>query len=302
MFTALSRIIKYGIQGFWRNGWLSTTTILIMVLALIVFEGLIIFNVLTKTALQTVQDKIDISVYFKIETPEDDILKTKKSLESLTEVKEVEYISRDKALTIFQERHQEDKLISQALEELEGNPLEASLNIKAYDPKEYESIAGYLDNESLKSLISKVTYAQNAVVINRLAKIIDTSEKGGLILTFLLAFIAIVVSFNTIRLAIYSNREEIGIMRLVGASNSFVRGPYVVEGIIYGLIAGCLSILIIAPAIYFIASHIEVFVSEINLWNYFTSNFVVFLGYQILFGISLGIISSTIAIRRYLRI
>ncbi|MEE8131760.1 MAG: permease-like cell division protein FtsX [Candidatus Paceibacterota bacterium] len=302
MLTALFRIIKYGIQGFWRNGWLSTTTILIMILALIVFEGLIIFNVLTKTVLQTVQDKIDISVYFKLETSEDDILKTKKSLESLAEVKNVEYISRDKALSIFQERHQDDELISQALEELEENPLAASLNVKAYNPEEYVTIASYLENESLKNLISKVTYAQNAVVIDRLAKIIDTSEKGGLILTFLLAFVATVVTFNTIRLAIYSNREEIGIMRLVGASNSFIRGPYVVEGIIYGLIAALLSIFILAPIIYFATPYIEVFVSEINLWNYFTANLVILLSYQILFGVVLGIISSFVAVRKYLKI
>lgn len=302
MLTALVRIIKYGIQGFWRNGWLSTATIFIMILALIVFEGLIIFNILTKTALQSVQDKIDISVYFKLETSEDEILKTKKSLDSLVEVKSVEYVSRDKAMEIFQERHQDDPLISQALEELNSNPLMASLNIKAYDPQKYAAIADYFNNDSLKNLISKVTYADNAVIINRLARIIDTSEKGGLILTLFMAFTAVLVTFNTIRLAIYSNREEIGIMRLVGASNAFVRGPYVVEGIIYGLIAGFLSIAIILPIIYFTSPYFNIFIPEINLWKYFTSNLAKFLSYQILFGIALGIVSSFVAVRKYLKI
>ncbi len=302
MFTALSRIIKYGVQGFWRNGWLSTATLFIMLITLVASIGLITFNVLTKTALNALQDKIDISVYFKNTVPEDDILNIKRSLESLTEVKKVEYISRDKALEIFKSRHTNDPTISQAINELTDNPLNASLNVKANDPKQYAAIAGYLGKDPIKSLAEKVSYAQNAVIIERLNKIIDTGQRAGLILTIILAAVAILVTFNTIRLAIYSNREEIGIMRLVGASNRYIRGPYVVEGIIYGLSAGLLSMLIALPAVYFVSPYINVFVPEINLWQYFVSNFAKLLGYQFLLGIVLGIISSTIAIRKYLKI
>ncbi len=136
MLTTLARIIKYGFLGFWRNGWLSTATLSIIVLALIVFEGLIIFNVLTENALDVLQGKIDISIYFKSDTPEDDILKIKRSLESLAEVKSIEYISREDALKIFKERHKEDTTISEAINVLDQNPLSASLNIKAKDPKD----------------------------------------------------------------------------------------------------------------------------------------------------------------------
>ncbi len=302
MFTALSRIIKYGVQGFWRNGWLSTATLFIMLITLVASIGLITFNVLTKTALNALQDKIDISVYFKNTVPEDDILNIKRSLESLTEVKKVEYISRDKALEIFKSRHTNDPTISQAINELTDNPLNASLNVKANDPKQYAAIAGYLGKDPIKSLAEKVSYAQKAVIRERLNKIIDTGQRAGLILTIILAAVAILVTFNTIRLAIYSNREEIGIMRLVGASNRYIRGPYVVEGIIYGLSAGLLSMLIALPAVYFVSPYINVFVPEINLWQYFVSNFAKLLGYQFLLGIVLGIISSTIAIRKYLKI
>ena len=302
MLTTLFRIIKYGFLGFWRNGWLSTATLSIIVLALLVFEGLIISNVLTKTALTSLQEKIDISVYFKSNTSEDDILKIKKSLESLAEVKGVEYISRDRALEIFKERHKDDPTITQSLEELKENPLLASLNIKAHNPKEYVTIADHLEKADFKVWFEKVTYAQNAIVIERLGRIIDTAEKGGLILIIFLALIAVLITFNTIRLAIYSSREEIGIMRLVGASNSFIRGPYVVEGIIYGLVAGILSVIIALPIIYFVSPYVKIFISEMNLWLYFTSNLIGILEYQLLFGIGLGVISSVIAIRKYLRI
>jgi len=302
MLTTLFRIIKYGFLGFWRNGWLSTATLSIIVLALLVFEGLIISNVLTKTALTSLQEKIDISVYFKSNTSEDDILKIKKSLESLAEVKGVEYISRDRALEIFKERHKDDPTITQSLEELKENPLLASLNIKAHNPKEYVTIADHLEKADFKVWFEKVTYAQNAIVIERLGRIIDTAEKGGLILIIFLALIAVLITFNTIRLAIYSSREEIGIMRLVGASNSFIRGPYVVEGIIYGLVAGILSVIIALPIIYFVSPYVKIFISEMNLWLYFTSNLIGILGYQLLFGVGLGVISSVIAIRKYLRV
>ena len=302
MLTTLFRIIKYGFLGFWRNGWLSTATLSIIVLALLVFEGLIISNVLTKTALTSLQEKIDISVYFKSNTSEDDILKIKKSLESLAEVKGVEYISRDRALEIFKERHKDDPTITQSLEELKENPLLASLNIKAHNPKEYVTIADHLEKADFKVWFEKVTYAQNAIVIERLGRIIDTAEKGGLILIIFLALIAVLITFNTIRLAIYSSREEIGIMRLVGASNSFIRGPYVVEGIIYGLVAGILSVIIALPIIYFVSPYVKIFISEMNLWTYFTSHLIGILEYQLLFGIGLGVISSVIAIRKYLRV
>ena len=267
-----------------------------------VFEGMMIFNVLTKIALISIQDKIDISVYFKTNTPEDEILQTKKSLGTLAEIKNIEYIPRDKALENFKNRHKDDPTIAQSLDELKNNPLLASLNIKAHNPKDYAVIADYLNKASFKGWFEKVTYAQNAVVIERLGKIIDTAEKGGFILIIFLTFIAVLITFNTIRLAIYSNREEIGIMRLVGASNSFIRGPYVVEGIIYGLIAGIISIIIAGPIVYFISPYLKIFIPEINLWSYFVSNLFILFGYQSLFGVGLGVISSSIAIRKYLRI
>ena len=171
-----------------------------------------------------------------------------------------------------------------------------------HDPNEYAGIAEYLNKASFNSDFEKVTYAQNEIVIERLNKIITTAEKGGLILIIALAAIAILVTFNTIRLAIYSGREEIEIMRLVGASNSFIRGPYLVEGIMYGVIAAILSIVIAAPAVYFISPYIRVFIPEMNLWPYFLTNLFALTMYQMLFGVVLGLISSYIAVRKYLRI
>lgn len=302
MFVTLSRIIKYGFQSFLRNGWLSTASIAVMILALFVLQSLIIFNIIAQTAIAAVQNKIDISVYFKTNVAEDEILKLKRSLEGLTEVKKVEYISRDQALAEFQARHKENLIVVQAIEELGENPLLASLDIKAYDPKEYATIAAYLNTESLEPIIEKVTYAQNQAVIERLINIVNTARQGGIILTIIATLIAVLVAFNTIRLAIYTNREAIGIMRLVGASNNLIRGPYIIEGVLYGLLAGVLSFAIITPLIIYTSPYVTNFIPEINLQNYFTENFLRLLGYQLLFGIILGTLSSFIAVRRYLRV
>ena len=302
MATTLFRIIKYGLQSFWRNGLLSVATIIVMVLALMVFEGLVLFGVSTKTAIVSLEDKIDISVYFKSNAPEDEILEVKNSLVSVQEVKSVEYVSRDKALEIFEEKYKDDPTISQAITELESNPLLATLNIKAHDPNDYQVIASYLENQNLKDLIEKVTFTQSRLAIERLTKIVDTVEKTGLALTIFMALTAALVTFNTIRLAIYSNREEIGIMRLVGASNVFINGPYIIEAIIFGILAAVLSLLITAPFINLGAPYIQDFIPEMNLETYFYSNIFKLFAYQLLFGTLLAIISGTFAIRKYLKI
>lgn len=302
MFTALFRIIKYGLQGFKRNSWLSVTTIVVMTLTLLVFIGLILFSVLTTNTINLLKEKIDISVYFKNETSEDNVLKIKRSLESLNEVKIIEYISRDEALKVFKERHKDDTTISEAINVLETNPLSASLNIKAKNPKDYPVITAYLNNESLKEQVEQVSYNQNQVVIDRLAAIVDTVQKSGMVLILILSLVAVLVSLNAIMLAIHSTREEISIMRLVGATNMFIRGPYIVQGILYGLIAGILSIVLIAPLIYFSAPYIKMIMSEVNMWSYLLNNLLSLALYQIAFGIILGTVSSAIAVRKYLKI
>ncbi len=302
MITTLFRIIKYGCQSFYRNGLLSVATIVVLTLTLTVFQGLVIFQTVSSAALASIEDKIDISAYFKATAPEDEILKIERSLRGLAEVKEIEYVSREKALQLFKERHKDDPTISKALAELGDNPLSAALNVKARDPKEYSAIAAYLENEQFKTVVEKVTFGQNQLAINRLIKIIDTADAFGIGITLALALIAVIVTFNTVRLAIYSNREEIGVMRLVGASNSYIRGPYIVEGVLYGVVAAIAVFALSFPIIYASASYVMIFIPGLNLLSYFYANALTLLGYTLLLGMGLGIVSSSIAITRYLRI
>ena len=301
MITVISRIVQYGFKNFWRNGWLSATTVAIMVLALFVVASLYLFGVITDYATLSIQDKIDISVYFKETTSEDNILSVKQSLESQPQVKSVDYVSRDRALEIFKDKHKDDPKITQALSELNDNPLQASLNIKARKPDQYAEIADLFKNQSLGQYVDKVSYSENELAINRLTSIVNNVNRGGFIFTIALILIAGLVVFNTIRLTIYSNREEIGIMRVVGASNSLVRGPYVVEGMLDGALAAVFSLIVIAPAVYFVSHYLSILIPGLELFNYFITHIPTLLFYQLIFGVGISVVSSFIAVRRYLR-
>ena len=301
MFTILSRIVHYGFKNFWRSGSLSTATVAIMILASLVFIGLILFGVVSSQAAASIQDKIDISVYFKTNVSEDEILNIKQSLESLSEVKNTEYISRDKALEIFKAAHKDDSVISQGINELNVNPLEASLNVKANKPNQYAAIASYLESPNLTTYIDSVSYSKNEAVIKRLAAIVSNVQRGGLALTIILAMVAGLVVFNTIRLAIYSGRDEIGIMRVVGASNSLVRGPLVIQGVIAGILSAIFSLIIVAPAVYFISPHLKNFIPGLDLFQYFYSSVGALFLYQLIFAVGIASFSSFVAVRRYLK-
>jgi cell division transport system permease protein len=289
--------------AFLRNGLQSTATIIILSLVLLGFAGLLVFNSVANLILEDVQDKVDISVYFKTDTSEDDILNVQRSLESLSEVKSVEYISKDQALKIFKSQHQNEPIISQSIEELlDTNPLSASLNIKARDLKDYSTIAAYLEKQQFKNLIDKVSYAQNEKAIERLKNIKNNVGQGGLALLIFMSVAAAFIIFNTIRLAIFSNREELGIMRLVGASNFFIRGPYLLEGVIYGFIGSLVSIILISIIIYYIAPHFNNFIPKVNGWSYYSARILKLFLYQLLFGVGLGVLSSYFAVRKYLKV
>jgi cell division transport system permease protein len=200
--TALKRVFKAGAVSFWRNRWISTATILIMVITLGLITSLFLMSVVADTILGDLEEKVDISVYFKLDTPEKEILMVKSELEGISDVKSVEYVSRDAALAKFEESHQNNPLIIKSLQELGENPLEASLNIKANVIDEYESIASFLESPRFSGYVDTVNYRQNQKVIEKLSSILNTIRKSGFIAILILGFIAVLVTFNTIRLTI----------------------------------------------------------------------------------------------------
>ena len=305
IWIKIKRVIKAGFINFWRNGWISLATILIMVITLFSIGSLFFSRAILGTILSQIQDKVDISIYFKTDAPEQDILILKDSISKLAEVKSVEYISAEQALADFKERHKDNALIMQSLEEIGKNPLGAILNVKARETSQYETVAKFLEAESNSpsgSSIDKINYFQNKTVIDRLSKILDSAKKLGAIVSIILVIISILITFYTIRLAIYISREEIGVMRLVGASGKFVSGPFIVEGIIYGVISAVITVVLFYPLALWLGPITESFFSDINLFHYYISNFGQLFLILLLTGVILGSLSSFIAIRRYLKV
>lgn len=295
------RIVRTSWLAFTRNGLLSTATVLVMTLTLFVIGGLLLMSVVAHTVLGDLENKIDISVYFVPSAEEDQILRIKKSLELLSAVKEVAYVSQDDALSDFRARHEGDEIILSSLDELTDNPLEASLNIRAYDPSRLSEIAKFLKDRKYP-IVHTINYFENKIVIDRLNSVVSGVRNFGLILIAVLAFIAVLVAFSTIRLAIYTAREEINVMRLVGATAWFIRGPFLLQGILQGAIAASITAGLFYPLMWFAGPRMNAFLPNIDLYGYFRGNFFEFWGVLAGVGIFLGVFSSLIAMRKYLRV
>ncbi len=306
VWTTTKRIARYGLIGFLRNGFVSLSAILIMTITLFVIAGLLIFGAAMHSVLSDLTDKVDVTVYFTTTATDPQIQSLKQSLSSLPEVASIDYVSRDQALAEFQQRHQNDQLTMQALDELGDNPLGASLEVRAKDPSQYESIAKYLDAQQqsgtdVGSAIDKVNFYQNKTAIDKLSAIIGDSRTIGMALAIFFGLATILIAFNTIRLAIYTARDEIGVMNLVGASHWYVRGPFMIAGVLYGVVSALIVLVALYPLMAWMGPGSERFLSSFNVFSYYVSAFPLIFLTVVGSGVALGALSSYLAVRRYLK-
>ncbi len=308
MWIKIKRVIKSGFFSFWRNGFVSLSSITVMMVTLFVIGATIFSGVILRSTLNQIKDKVDINVYFVTTAEESDVLAMKDNLEKLPEVAPpIVYVSREDALAEFRKRHVNDEITLQALDELGENPFGATLNIRAKEPSQYETIANFLDsNNSLSAggsvIIDKVNYYQNKDVIDRLTRVINSANKLGFILTILLIGISILITFNTIRLVIYMSRDEISVMRLVGASTGYIRGPFFVAGAIYGFISAIITLILFYPVTMWLGGTTENFFVGLNIFHYYANNFGQIFLIIVGSGVAIGSVSSFLAVRKYLKI
>jgi len=302
MFTSIARVFGSGLQIFKRNGSLSVATVFILAITLFMFSGLYALTFLTRQIVANIKEQIDVSVYFANQVDEADILKVRDLLTQLPEVERVDYVSRDDALARFRQRHSGNEVLIQALEELGSNPFQPSLNVKAKDTDQYAAIATFIEKAPFKDKIDKINFTENKVVIERLNRLVAGIQRAGLAVALVLAILAVLVTFNTIRVAIYSFREEIGIMKLVGASNWFARGPFLVVGILASLVASAAALAIFWPLAAVVSPRIAAFVPGTDLYGFVKSHFFTIASLQILVGMGLGLLSSWVAMNKYLKV
>lgn len=308
MFLALKRIVRTGFINFWRNGFVSTSSVVVMSITLFVIGSLIFVNEMLDSSLELLKDKVDINAYFVIDAPEESILAVQATLERLDEVEKVTYTSRDDAEVRFRERHKDREIEIQALNELGTNPLLASLSIKAKDPSYYERISSFLQSdESTVSkdgvpIVAKVNFNDNKTAIEKLQNVIQGIETFGLVVSVVLIVMSIIIVFNTIRMTIYISRDEISVMRLVGASDMYIRGPFVFGGVMVGIISATVTLVAFYPLAIWLGPGTQEFFGDFNLFVYYSQNFGKIFLIIMSSGAFLGAFSSFLAVKRYLRV
>ena len=301
MFISFQRVLRSGWEKFSRDKSSSSAALFVMIIVMSVATMLFFLQGMASFMIAGLQESVDISTYLKNTATQEEVAQLKEELESMPEVKEVKYVSKEQALESFVETHKQDEVILESLEIVGQNPLLASLNIKAFSVNQYPAISKFLEDTPLASIISDVDYFDRAPVIDKLSTLTEGIQSAVLLVTLFAGFVAVLVVFNTIRLTIYSSRDEIEIMRLVGASNWFIRGPFIIQGMIVGVLATLITTLLFFPLTLFVGIKLQTFASGFDLFAYFADNLFLILLLQLTAGIGLGVASSLIAIRKYLK-
>jgi cell division transport system permease protein len=305
MFQNLKRILNAGLISFWRNSFVSLASVFVMTMTLMIIGSLMFLNGVTSQFVEYVKGKVDVNVYFAPDADGAAVADVVNAVKVLPEVASVTFTSRDDALANFRARHEGDQLTLQALDELGDNPFGATLAIKAKQPSQYVGVAAFLDDytndASGKAVIDSVNYAANKTVIDQLDRVTGFATRFAYAVIILFALASILITFNTIRLAIYTAKDEIGVMRLVGASNAYVRGPFIVEGTLYGAISGLLALILFVPVTLFFRGAVKAAFNA-DIFSLYLGDIWLFALILIGAGALLGAVSSFLAVRKYLQI
>lgn len=297
------RIIKFSFQDIARNVWLTIVTITILLLVLFSINTLATVRVISDNASQAVKEKINISLYLKAEVSEPEIIALRDKINSSERVRSVVYISRQNALDSFREKYKNNQEVLAALKELGRNPLSPSLTIA---PSDLEN-SNLLINE-LRALedpiIESRDFSDNTIILNKINNITKRVNEIGLFIVIFFVLTSLLVVYNAIRVTIYTHRQEIEIMRLVGASNMFIYMPYIVSAFVYALISILIVVSVFYPFLSVLQPYLEVFFTgyNVNILSYFVDNFLTIFGAQFLMVLFINVIATLFAVRKYARV
>jgi cell division transport system permease protein len=300
--VSIMRSISSGMVNFWRNIWLSTAATLVMVVTLIILTLTVLIVSISSYAIKNVQQRVDVSIYFNQQASDAQIQQIQSQIQVLPQVASVNYISAQQGLDAFKALHANDQVIIQSLSELDANPIPPTLQVKAKELDQYDAIVQFANQQQFQPYIANINYQDNRSLIQRMSKILATLRRIGIGLAILFAFIAVLVIFNTIRLTIFNRREEVEIMRLVGATNWYIRWPFLVESMLYSLIAVAITSAILFPLLHVFIPKVSTYIGVNNGIAYHFYGYWVLALSELAAALILGMASSYIAIRRYLKV
>ncbi len=302
-----ARVMKYGAKSFVRNTWLSVAAIAIMAITLIVLSATLVATSAMNTVIKMVESQVDMSIYIRQDATEaqiDGIMSRLRDLKSVTSVEATspETANRESIQKLIRESGITDKAYIEALYEA-PNKIPWTINVKLENLNNTEELETFVDNdESVKNMLDArpPSYSSShRETIDHIANIMNRIEFIGLGAAGVFAIIAILVVFNTIRMAIFSRKEEIYMMNLVGASRGFIMGPFLVEASLYGVVAAIIA----GAAVYAVVFAIRGGLGDtleptaqimINYWYFIVAGLLIV-------GILIGIISALLASRKYIK-
>jgi len=305
MFLSISRITKFSLQNFARNIWLSIVTITIIVLTLFSVTSLVFINAVLNQAIKLVESKVDVSVYFKPTATEEQIAGVQSYLLELPYITQVAHVTKSEALAKLREQYKGSPLILESLKELSNNPLGDTLIVNTIATSDYEKVVDIMNaTPQFAVLIDNQSFDDNSYVIEKLEQIAGQLTRIGWGVTLFFGLISLIVIINTIRIAIYTHRDEIGIMKLVGASNSFIRGPFVGEAILYALIGSGITFVLAYVVATFSDPYVVGLLGPVNftLLSYLNQNVHYIFGGELLGIIFISVFATSLALRRYMRV
>ncbi len=298
ILTSIKRAATLGWKNFHREGGLSFVAVFVLMVVITLSASIFLIRGVAEIVIRDIEDKADVTVDFELGVPEERILEIREEIAEEFEVNSMEYISREEARTIFIQRFGDRPAVMESLEEV-GNPFPASLNIRADDPYIYRQVSDFLETEYAE-LVYNIDFYHREEVIAGIFSVTENIRRGGIIVGVVLGIIAVLLVFNTVKMAIYGLREEIRVMRLVGSSNLFIQSSFIAQGAILGAIAGVSSFVLLFLLGFLIPTTYNITL-EVNLQQYFLGMLPIVLIIQLGMGITLGVFSSLIATNKYLK-
>lgn len=296
------RVIKQGLTNFFRNTWLSTAATAVMLVTLTIMLGSVIINLALSKEIDNIVKDITVSVYFKEEVTDAQRKSLNDALQKQPNVRSVRFISKDEALRIFSEENKEQPELLDGLT-IAKNALPASFEVQVLDLGNINPIVKLAESKKYENFVEETSYDKNREErIQRIAstqRFITTSSAvaGGVF-----AAISILIILNTIRMAIFTRGDEIRIMQLIGATNAFIRGPFLFEAALYGIVASVISLVLVYSALFTLSQEINQYVDFSTVMSFFTGQWYVVVGGTLLIGVGIGVTSSLLAMTRYLKL
>lgn len=305
----LRRIYIAGSKNFIRNSWLTIAATAVMVVALVNMLTAVVLNVTTKNAVSELSTNLKVSVYLNDDFKEARAAQLKQAFENDQYVKEVNYVTKEKAQDQFMESFKEDPKLLEGLALIGSDSLPASIEVGVSDLSKMEEVGNIAKDKQYEDLVNSVSLGKTEVkeTINRAATVQKFITISTLTTALVFAIVSILIIFNTIRMAIFTRSDEIRTQKLLGATSYFIRGPFLVESSLYGVLAGVISASVVVGGIYFLGDKISS-TEELGLtdtYNMFTKQPItiamMYIG-SITAGVIIGITSSYLALKRYLKI